>query len=167
MRSMQPTIYTESVEPHFSFLTIQSGQLSVQRRLLLDVCVIYYPISTLFPHSSGVNHTPFTYQPEDQTLHSSSIPWSSEQQLPQCPTTRSMHSSRVLLDYHFHIVGYHVLFLSLIINLDCATLTLSISKPSPPKYNHTMSQTRCNNCPLKPIEARVVLSMQHHFQSIF
>ena len=49
----------------------------------------------------------------------------------------------------FKNVSYYIPFFSLIINLDYATLTLSTSKISFPKYNHTVSQTRHNNLLLK------------------
>ena len=60
-----------------------------------------------------------------------------------------MCSGRVL-DSKFKNIGHYILFLSLIINLDYTTLTLSISESSLPKYNHAISKARHNNFPLKP-----------------
>jgi len=56
----------------------------------------------------------------------------------------------VTITFIFKNVGCHLLFLSLIINLDYAILSLSISKPLSLKYNHAISKARCNNLPLKP-----------------
>ena len=49
----------------------------------------------------------------------------------------------------FKNVGYYIWFLSLTINLDCATLTLSTFEYPFLKYDHIISQTRHNNLTLK------------------